>query len=515
MIKPYRLLQLAAAILLFAALNDAALSRAAEPAAITAGRSPRLKPDYTGLTIPPNIAPLNFTVLENGSAFKVCFHAKSGSPIEIGSATDQIVIPAKPWRELIDASKGSELLMDICVKNKEGQWVQFTTVTNTVASDEIDPILIYRKIHPSHNRWTTMGLFQRDLRNFKETPFVENKRFSGGCCHCHALRNNDPDYFLALVRSEQHKNSLLIISNGVVSSIGGQVGAVSWHPKAPLVAASFAKTRLMLHTARNDMRDITELEDWVGYFSLDSKTVKHIPGLDDKRRLVTFPAWSPDGLYLYYCSAPNPLTNGVVVGKSYEQERYDLMRISYNLERDQWGQPEPVILARDIGFSMAQPRISPDGNWLYVCCVPYGCWPAYDRTSDIYGINLKEGAASGKFSAQKLSLNSTECESWLSWSSNSRWVVFSSKRGNPLFNRTHIAYIAADGRCGKPFVVPQEDPEFYDSMLRTYTIPTLATHPVRASQCDLITAIKNPAKSTLSIPAAEHDEKLDSMSTAQ
>jgi hypothetical protein len=88
-----------------------------------------------------------------------------------------------------------------------------------------------------------------------------------------------------------------------------------------------------------------------------------------------------------------------------------------------------------------------------------------------------------------MELNSAECESWHSWSSNSRWIVFSSKRGNPMFNRPHLAYVDSNGKCGKPFVVPREDPTFYDSYLKTYTIPVLATGRVEISERRLIEAI--------------------------
>jgi hypothetical protein len=307
---------------------------------------------------------------------------------------------------------------------------------------------------------------------------------------------------MVLIRSSMGRpSSALVISDGMSSAMAGQIGFVSWHPEAPIVAASFNKPRLALHTARNDMRDIIELEGWIGYFDLDARTVKEVPGLRDPKRLMAFPTWAPDGRHLYYCSSPNPITDAEA-GKTGTPAdvKYDLMRISYNLEKDQWGVPEPVLLVGDTGFSMAQPRISPDGHWLFVCGIPYGCWPAYDHTSDLYSIDLREGETTGTFPFKKLSLNSDECESWLSWSANSRWVVFSSKRLSPLINRPFIAYVGPDGTCGKPFVLPQRDPEFYDSLLLTYTIPTLAIKAVTVPQRELIDAIKSVNKPKLIMP---------------
>jgi hypothetical protein len=465
-------------------------------------RPPVLAPDYSGVTLPPNIAPLNVQIREAGEAFRVRFSGKSGQPIELTAKKGIVTIPETPWRRLLETNRGGDLLMEVSAR-VHGEWTRFATITNKIAAEEIDPVLIYRKIHPSHNSWRWMGLYQRDLRTFQETPVIENTRFSGDCVHCHMLRNNDPDSMMALVRS--YHNSGLFVSNGVVGAVEGQLGFVSWHPKADgLIAASFSKPRLMLHSARNDMRDITELDGWIGYFTLGAKTVTQVPGLLDKNRLFGFPQWSPDGRYLYYCSAPNPAgSNSMLTVSMYQQEIYDLMRIPYNLERDEWGSPEQIIRSADTGLSMAQPRISPDGRWLYVCGIPYGCWPTYFTNSDLYAIDLKQGAQEGKFTLVKTSINSDQTESWLSWSSNSRWVVFSSKRISPLFNRPFIAYIDADGRCGKPFILPQRDPEYYDSLLLTYTIPTLATHPVRASQADLLKALKKTDKPKLAMPAGQ------------
>jgi hypothetical protein len=100
-----------------------------------------------------------------------------------------------------------------------------------------------------------------------------------------------------------------------------------------------------------------------------------------------------------------------------------------------------------------------------------------------------------------MEINSTECESWHGWSSNSRWIVFSSKRGNPLFSRPYLAYVNESGQFSKPFLVPQRDPSFYDSYLKTYTIPTLATGPFLVDERKLVEAIKTANHPSLSMPA--------------
>jgi hypothetical protein len=102
----------------------------------------------------------------------------------------------------------------------------------------------------------------------------------------------------------------------------------------------------------------------------------------------------------------------------------------------------------------------------------YGCFPAYQPSSDLYMMDL----ATGMYT--KLALNSEFSESWHSWSSNARWIAFSTKRRGGLFTRCYISFIDDTGGAHKPFILPQKDPELYDSLLKTVSVPELITGPV-------------------------------------
>jgi len=471
-----------------------------EPAPAQEARPPRIKPDYSGLVVPPNIAPLNFSVLEPGSAYRVGMRGASAS-LQVQSRNPAIQLPEKDWAKLLAASKGGQIVVDISVQGADGAWKAFAPLTNQIAREDIDPVLIYRKIHPVDNAWAGMGIYQRDLRSFKETPILENRRFDDDCCHCHILRNNDPATAMILIRSATYQNSFLIITNGQADGLKGSVGYAAFHPKTRLVVSAFTKPRLLLHTARaNEMRDITELEGWLGSFVLGETAVKKLP-FSDPSQLMEFPAWAPDGTELYYCSAPIPTASSRQKDEAlYEKIKYSLMRVAYDPAADKWGTPETVVPAAAFGMSAAQPRVSPDGHWLYFCGTAYGCWPTYDPGSDLYGIDLQAARAAGKFQWARLDLNSDQAESILNWSSNSRWVVFSSKRGNPRLSRPWLAYVWPDGRTGKPFVTPQRDPTADDFNLLTYSNPTLATGPMTVPQKDLIRLIKDKTKPAFVMP---------------
>jgi len=495
-------LTLLTSVALFIAFQSPSETRRADlESATPAGRPPRIRPDYSGLVIPPNIAPLNFSLLDPGALFAAILRSSNTGPLLIQGRGSTIRIDERPWRVLLQANRGGEIYVDTFAAGANGSWQRFDAITNKVAKEEIDPCLIYRKIHPFHNAWSVMGLYQRDLTTFKETPFLENVRFKNDCCHCHSLCENKPDRFSVAIRSSNYGNSLILVNGGTVTKAAGTVGFTAWHPSGRLLACSFNLPILILHSQRNDMRDIIDLGSWIGYLPTGSNVVLRIPTLTNDTRLLTFPVWSPDGHYLYYCEAPklfNDLTD--MKPGEYEQIRYDLMRVRFDLDRNQWGPPEMVLASQSTGRSAAQPHVSPDGRWLSFCLCDYGCWPTYHPESDLYVIDLQHPAENGAFSPRKLEINSDQCESWLSWSSNSRWFVFSSKREAPLFNRPYLAYIDTDGKCGKAFVLPQEDPGFYDAYLKTYTIPTLAKAPVSIPERQLIEAIVTPNDHPLVIP---------------
>ena len=103
----------------------------------------------------------------------------------------------------------------------------------------------------------------------------------------------------------------------------------------------------------------------------------------------------------------------------------------------------------------------------------YGCFPSYNPEADLYLLNLE----TCKYKPLDI-LNSNNVESWHSWSSTGRWVVFSSRRGNGLYSDVYIASIDKNGNAGKPFLLPQKDPNFYDTFLFSFNLPELVKSKV-------------------------------------
>jgi Tol biopolymer transport system component len=250
-----------------------------------------------------------------------------------------------------------------------------------------------------------------------------------------------------------------------------------------------------------EVRDVVDLDSALLYYDLKSETIKVHPQLADKSRLETYPTWSPDGDYLYFCSAPILWSDrNVLPPKNYEKVRYDLMRISYDIDTDSWGRLETVLSASETGKSILLPRISPDGRFLMFCMCDYGCFPIYQPSSDLYIMDLEADRQTGNFAYRRLEINSDRCESWHCWSSNGRWIVFSSKRRGGVFTRSYISYVDEDGEVYKPLLLPQKDPAFYDSFLKTFSLPEFVVEPVQTREKDLADAVYSPAQIEVTMP---------------
>jgi len=465
-------------------------------------RAAHIRPDYTGTVIPWNIAPLNFDIKEPGKQYFVRIYSENGLAIKISSKKSRIIIPLKKWHRLLSANRGKLLFFDIYVREKDNSWKRYQTLTNTIAKEDIDGYLVYRYMQPIYNFWRDIGIYQRNLENYDKSVVLQGKSFGHGCLNCHTFLNNRPDSMLISIRSNVYGSSVILARDGQVNKIGTKFGYSAWHPSGRLVTYSLNKVIQFFHTARAESRDVLDLASAIAYYKVDSKTAKTIPPLSNKKRLESYPTWSPDGRYLYFCRGEVlwPDFNSIPPER-YDEVKYDLMRISYDVETDEWSELETVLSAEETGLSIMLPRISPDGRFLLFCMCEYGCFPIYQANSDLYIMELK----TGKY--RKLQINSEWSESWHSWSKNSRWIAFSSKRRGGMFTRTYFSYVDEAGKVYKPFILPQKDPVFYDSLLKTYSVPELITAAVPVGQKKLARAVRSAEKIAVEMPVTSATPK--------
>ena len=456
-------------------------------------RPPAISPDYRDCVIPPNIAPLNFLIQEDGSAYRVRVHAPNGESIVLGGRSPTITIPGPKWRTLLEQNRGGTVNFDVYVKADGGTWRQYQTITNRIADEEIDPYLYYRLIGPTHNVWNNMVTCVREMGSFDERAVVRFPPGSGQCVNCHAFGDSRAERFSMQIRGAG--GGMLIGRNGVVEKVNPQTeftpsaSFTTWHPFTDVIAFSTNTPRL-LHLTAGESRYLFDYDSDLGIMDVASGEISSTSGIAHPDRLETNPTWSPDGRYLYFCSAPKTWSDDLVeqhgVPGNFAQLQYDLMRIGYDAQTRQWGELETVLSAEELGKSFTLPRISPDGRFLLLCGAQAGAFALYYPDSDLYMLDLESG------DHWRLEACSDLSESWHSWSSNGRWIVFSSKRRDGIFTKLYFSYVDAQGRSYKPVLLPQKDPTFYDTLLKAYNLPELLTDTAALDGQALHAAIDGP-----------------------
>ncbi len=443
-------------------------------------RVPRIFPDYQNCVIPPNIAPLNFSVKEEGAKVRARIHAATGEDIIVGSRNGKIIIPIKRWRELLTANAGGSVHVDVFVHNAESGWQRFETFSNQIAAEPIDPYVVYRLLDgPNHFIRPDMVTMERHIESFQERVIWAST--PGSCTNCHTFRNNDPSNMIIHLRGTDG-TAMVLAQGDTIQKIDTKTrfnpafGFTAWHPSGRVVAFS-ANTLRLLHKSTGESRANIDYASNMGIYNLETNRISSTRSISNPDRRETYPSWSPDGKYLYFASGAKPWPPGTakkrIIPPEHRNIKYDLMRISYDIDTNEWGPLETLLSGDEIGTSITTPRVSYDGRFVMFLGSDYGAFPTY-LDSDLYILDL----ASGKH-WPLTEANSDEGDSRHTWSLNSRWIVFTSKRRDGLLAKLYLAHIDENGQASKAFLLPQEDPTHYDALLKTYNAPELITGPVK------------------------------------
>ena len=258
----------------------------------------------------------------------------------------------------------------------------------------------------------------------------------------------------------------------------------AWHPSGKYVAFSSNKTVQSFHMRPEKNIEVYDLYSSLIIYDAERNQIFGVHSNDSISWMETFPYWSPDGNYLYYCRAVQPAQ-----GEDYTKVRYNLVRRSFDQESETFGDPEIIFDAVKMNKSVSLPVISPDGKYLVFTLHEYGTFSIWHKEADLYLIDLSNGAA------RRMALNSDDAESWHCWSSNGKWLVFSSKRDDGLTARPYFSYFFSPDSTGRPFVMPQKDPVFYRTFEKTFNRPELITGKINLNPRDFEKASSyNPLK---------------------
>ena len=442
----------------------------------TSDQLPPIFPDYAGVTIPVNIAPLNFDVTT--PAKRVEATISNGTEQIVAKGREGVRISPRKWRALL--AEAERLTVTVAV-TAEGVCTQYAPFEIEVSRDSIDYGLCYRRIDPGYEYYARMGLYYYDLAENEEHILIENTLLGSSCVNCHSFAKTDPSKMMFHIRGKgggtlmhlEGENKLLNTKTDAT-----RVSCVypSWHPEGRYIAYSINDIKQTFHNVPSKLLDVYDY--WSDVVIYDTKTgqLNTYPILSDTVRMETFPSFSADGRTLYFCSAePNTVSPPEV--------QYELCSVAFDPETGEVGDEITTVWDGE-GTSLLFPRASYDGRYLMVTRSAYGTFPIWHKDADLWLIDL----ATGERRALD-ELNSDNTESYHSWSSSSRWVVFSSRRIDGLHTRPFIAHVDDEGRFSKPFLLPQNEPtKWYEGLMQSYNIPEFISAPIDISPRDILNA---------------------------
>ena len=512
--------------------------------------TPTIYPDYIGVTVPINIAPLHFHIDHDSTATDFVTRFTAGGK-EWVVAGENVRPGLKKWHKMIDAALAAngDINVDVFVKANNA-WLKHKTFNITVSNDSIDPYISYRLISPSYVTYEDLTLNQRCLETFEESliygNMINSDEENGQCINCHHAQWYNPERIQFHVR--QHLGGTVIAYDGKIQKIDLKTDSTisagvypSWHPRKPWIVYSTNNTGQSFHTRDVQKIEVQDTKSNLIFYDLENNTVT--PITRDSTDLDCFPFWSPDGKYIYYVSAHWEKIDTLVgldfeLIKNYKSLQYNLYRKAFNEKTLTFGPRELVYNAVARNRSVTLPRISPDGRWLMFTQGQFGVFHIWHNDADLFLMDLNkqvpvpEPTAFNIVTPENLpeellptmanniereaiadslreaagsqyplpdnircidELNSHDVESYHSWSSNGCWVIFSSRRDDGNFTRPFIAHFDGKGHFSKPFELPQDNPQFHRQFMRSYNIPEFLAGPVTIRPQEFAAIVKKDA----------------------
>ena len=314
-----------------------------------------------------------------------------------------------------------------------------------------------------------MQIQQRCVENFETNALGHYEELDNRCMNCHTFANQDPNLSMMYVRGE---------NGGAILNQGGKLSKLSipgsvyfgFSPSGRYITYSTQQIIPAFHSLASKRLEV-----------FDAKSNVFVA-------LETFPTFSPDGKYIYYC-----VSDSVSLPRDIKQLQYTLVRIPFDEQTGTIGTQVDTLLNGqrsmvNVPSSVSHPRISPDGRYLLYTVADYGTFPIWHPEADLQMMDLK----TGRIDTLAI-VNSEKSDTYHSWSSNSRWFVFASKRDDGLYGKPYFCYVDKEGKAHKPFCLPQKHPTFYDNNLKSFNAPELGKGKVPFDVDDVAKAIKKEA----------------------
>lgn len=379
------------------------------------------------------------------------------------------------WAEIKRKSTGHDAEVAIVGTDKRGAAASAATIRIRTSTDPVGDSIFYREVplpfidavqDPSRIRWRFGTVDSQD-----RPPIVLEDLPVCGNCHSFsrdgAVLGLDVDY-----GNDKGAYAILPVSKDMVLDDGkiitwsdyrrddgeatfGLLSQVS--PDGRYVISTVKDRAVFVATPEITFSQLFfPIKGILAVYDREQKTFKPLPGADDPQLVQSNPTWSPDGKYVVFARtqayrsealarASTVLLSEKDVPEFIEKKqpfKYDLYRVPFNGGKG--GTPEPIKGASQNGKSNYFAKYSPDGKWIVFCKAENYMLLMPD--SELHIIPAEGGEA------RRLRANTRLMNSWHSFSSNGRWLVFSSKANTP-YTQLFLTHIDADGNSTPPVVL--------------------------------------------------------------
>ena len=461
----------------------------------------RLRPVYVDVTIPPNIAPLNMDVLDApaGQSVRCVYRAADGD--EMAAEGPRLRFGAGAWRAYLARHAGEDVQVTLALGGQAA-----LVATNRISRHPVDACLSYRLIPPGYTGFNRIGVYQRDLASFDEFPVFRNDQGdSQMCMNCHTYRQADPATWMLHLRKENEGTLVHTPTRGLrkvdlkTPGLPGACTYPAWHPGGDFLVFSVNEARQEFYSTDQGKVEVFDLSSDMVLYSLADDEVRPIE--TGAARFECYPAWSPDGRTLYTTSRRTGLAElpGDVAGRerlhggtNITNIFYDLCARTFDPATRTFSEPRTLLDGASAKMSVSLPRVSPDGRWLVFAAGHCGQFHIWHRDADLWIVDLTTLRA-----RPCAEINSADAESYHCFSSDGRWMVFSSRRDDGAYTRPYIAAFDPEtGVFGHPFLLPVEDPAEHGRRMLSYNVPEFSTGRVEMSPRQIRRVAERPAART-------------------
>ena len=377
-------------------------------------------------------------------------------------------IPDDVWEVIKSEKPHTRMSLRIKGVKHSGMWSKekrdkihaSQVVTFSISQDEADNAIVYRMVSPPFINKKTPDMFVRDIRKKRDQLFLSARQQY--CINCHTFSSKAGDkgklgLQIRYLGQKPQKNYVYFAFYDIEKETGHKAilpweiqmtTFMGWSPDGTKLAFSANQALATLSPIVYETQFATQTTSDIAVYDTTTQEVFLLPGACEDDILEMYPFWTPDSKSIVFSWDKS--------GKHPTETRFNISIIPYN--NGKGGKPRTIRAVNDNGMSNYYPRFSPDGRWFSFVRSKYGS--LIKASSDIYIMDAKpilEGDLGGK--ATRLECNTKyTADSWRSWSSNSKWMVFASKRDDGIFARLYMTHIDDDGHASEAVRLPIENP---------------------------------------------------------